>query len=62
MFVDPTIVHDDHRIGPRIWLHLVKQACNKFGECCGTERSFDNVAVHDALIQRERRENGKPAK
>jgi hypothetical protein len=56
MFVDATIIHNNNRVGGRIWLHIVKKSLNETREAFNAVGAFDNFAVNNT-IQREGRKD-----
>ena len=61
MLVNPTVVHYDHGVWGGKWLHVIKELHNKSCEAFSTERSFNNAAVQNTILERERRENRESA-
>lgn len=51
MLVYPTIVHHDHWVRCRIWLHIVKKSFDELSKCFGTEGAFNHVTVKNPTIQ-----------
>ncbi len=58
--MDCTIVHDDNRLGGRERLHFEDDVRDERGEEITIERSLDNHALDDAIIERDRRKNRVP--
>ena len=57
MFVYFTIVHYDDRVWGRKRLHVFKCALDEFVKASGIERTFKDVAMQNALLERQRWKN-----
>ena len=60
VFVYAAIVHRNHRVWGRKWLHLIQGTLNEFEERCSVESAFDDITMEDALFERQCRENRIP--
>ena len=49
VFVDATIVHNDNRVGCRIWLHVIEKTVDKMSKALNTVGAFDNFTVNDSI-------------
>lgn len=59
--VDSAVIHDDDRVWPRKWIHMIQETSYEIFEQLRVERSFDNLHGKDT-IQRESGKNGKPVR
>jgi len=53
MFVYLTVIHHNHRVRSRIWLHSVKQTVNKFQEGLCAKRTLHDVTIQNAITKWE---------
>jgi len=57
--MDPTVIHNNHGVFSRIWLHMLEKSLNKLCECISTKGAFDNLAMNDAVTEWDSRKNRK---
>ena len=57
MFMNSAVIHDDHRIWRRIWIHVVQDTSNKRIKSFRTKRTFNNVTMDNSIVKRKCRQN-----
>ena len=57
VLMNAAVIHDDHRIGSRIWVHDTEESIYKLGKACSIEGPFNDVKTKDP-IKRQRRQKG----
>ena len=57
MFMNSTVILDNHRVWCRIGIHVVQDACNKRIKSLCTKGTFNNVTMDNSIVKRKCRQN-----